>query len=193
MHLSQQVGLVGEAGRIIVFETRDEALEWMENHILALFDWTSNDDQPPLNLSEIELLSELDAATIEKLRECVHEASLKEGEYLFRRGDTGDEIYLIRSGEIRILLPLASGKQHHVSTIHRGDFFGEMAFLDNETRSADAVAKTDCEMYWFSRAEFDQRMRSDAGVGLSIFNRLARAVSLRLRQTNSELRALEDR
>jgi SulP family sulfate permease len=112
---------------------------------------------------------------------------------VFERGDTGDEIYLIRKGVVRILLPLVSGKKHHVSTFHRGDFFGEMAFLDYEARSADAVAKTDCHLYWLSKSEFDKQTGSDSMVGMHVYNRLARAVSLRLRQTNSELRALEDR
>jgi SulP family sulfate permease len=189
----EKVGLTGQEGLIKVFETRDEALEWMENSVLALRDWESDDDRPPLDLGEIELLSELDEDTIDRLRTCTHELNITAGGSVFRKGDTGDEIYLIRRGEVRILLPLVGEQKHHVATFHRGDFFGEMAFLDYETRSADAEAKTDCRLYWLSRKEFDQHAASDPLLGMQTFTRLARAVSLRLRQTNSELRALEER
>jgi len=108
-------------------------------------------------------------------------------------GDEGDEVFLIRSGVVRILLPLIGGKRHHLATFGRGDFFGEMAFLDKGTRTADAEARTDCEVYVLSRREFNIQVRSDAVLGTRVFARLARAVSLRLRQTDAELRTVEDR
>ena len=80
-----------------------------------------------------------------------------------------------------------------MATFARGDFFGEMAFLDRDVRSADAVAKTDCELYVLSRQEFNTRMESKSGIEARLFERIARAISLRLRQTNSELRTIEDR
>jgi SulP family sulfate permease len=188
-----QVGLVGEEGRILVFETRDEGLEWMENRILEAQGWISGSETHALDLSEIELLVDLDEKTIKKLRECMHEIDVEAGKKVFQRGDEGDDIYLIRKGIVRVLLPLSSGKKHHIATFHRGNFFGEMAFMDRDVRSADAEAKTDCKLYKLSRSEFDEYVDSNAVVGVKVFSRLARAVSLRLRQTNIELRALEER
>ena len=189
----KQVGLVGEEGRILVFETRDEGLEWMENRILEAHDWISGSETHTLDLREIELLEDLDEKTLKKLHDCVHEIDVEAGHKVFQRGDEGDELYMIRKGTVRILLPLSGGKKHHISTFHRGNFFGEMAFMDRDVRSADAEAKTDCKLYKLSRKEFDEYADSNAVVGLRVYSRLARAVSLRLRQTNSELRALEDR
>jgi len=188
-----QVGLVGEQGRILVFETRDEGLEWMENRILESHDWISGSETHALVLNEIELLEDLDEKSIKKLHDCVHELDVEAGHKVFQRGDQGDEIYLIRKGTVRVLLPLSGGKKHHIATFQRGNFFGEMAFLDREVRSADAEAKTDCKLYRISRQEFEEYVDSNPVLGVRVYNRLARAVSLRLRQTNSELRALEDR
>ena len=189
-----RVGLVGERGKgIRIFETRDEALEWMENQILAEAGLTKESEESILDLREIELLREFDNTTFDELRECVHEWSVPAGEKIFKHGDGGDEIFLIRRGIIRILLPLKHGKQHHLATFKRGDYFGEMAFLDEGIRSADAEAKTDCELYVLSRKEFNTRVYKDAVLGVRIFARIALAVSLRLRQTDSELRAIEDR
>ena len=92
-----------------------------------------------------------------------------------------------------MLLPLSGGKRHHLSTFGRGDFFGELAFLDKGTRSADAEALTDCELYALSRREFDAFSHSHPDLGVRVFARLARAVSFRLRQTDVELRAMEER
>jgi sulfate permease, SulP family len=189
-----RVGLVGEKGKkISIFETRDEALEWMEDRILAEADLTKQGEQPILDLREIELLRKFDDTTIDELRECIHERTVPAGGEIFKHGDGGDEIFLIRRGVIRILLPLKRGKIHHLATFRRGDYFGEMAFLDKGLRSADAVAKTDCELYVLSRKEFNAEVYKDTVLGVRIFARLALAVSLRLRQTDNELRAIEDR
>ena len=147
-----RVGLVGERGKgIRIFETRDEALEWMENRILAVAGLTKESEESILDPREIELLREVDNTTIVELRECVHEWSVPAGEKIFKHGDGGDEIFLIQRGIIRILLPLKHGKQHHLATFKRGDYFGEMAFLDKGIRSADAEAKMYCELYYRER------------------------------------------
>lgn len=189
-----QVGLVGAPGAgIQIFDTRDEALEWMENHILEQYGWHGADDDRPLDLSEIELLRDMDGEAVNQLRRCFHGVSVKAGDRVFSRGDQGDQMYLIRSGVVRILLPLSSGKHHHLATVGRGDYFGEMAFLDKGTRTADAIARTDCELYELSRRELNEYVHANVVLGVRVFARLARAVSLRLRQTDTELRAIEER
>ncbi len=189
-----RVGLVGEKGQgISIFETRDEALEWMENKIIAEAGLARESETSILDLGEIELLREFDNSTIDELRKCIHEKTVAAGEKIFKHGDEGDEIFLIRRGIIRIILPLKRGKIHHLATFRHGDYFGEMAFLDKGLRSADAEAKTNCELYVLSREEFNARVYKDAVLGVRIFARLALAVSLRLRQTDNELRAVEDR
>jgi len=188
------VGLVGERGKgISIFEASDEGLEWMENRILTEAGLTREGEESVLDLREIELLREFDNTTIDELRECVHERTVPAGEKIFKHSDEGDEIFLIRRGIVRILLPLKRGKIYHLATFVRGDYFGEMAFLVKGLRSADAEAKTDCEFYTLSREAFNAQVYKDAVLGVRIFARLALAVSLRLRQTDSDLRAIEDR
>jgi SulP family sulfate permease len=191
-----KVGLVkkdNHSGGIHIFETRDEALEWMENHILAKAGWVAAPEEQALDLAEIELLRETDEQTISALRRCIHERSVKKGEKIFAMGDSGDEIFLIRRGIIQIFLPLKTGQHHHIATFCRGDYFGEMSFLDYRQRSADAIAKTDCDLYALSREEFNAQVYVDSVLGVRIFARVARAISLRLRQTDIELSALEER
>lgn len=186
------VGLLDEGG-VLIFESRDEGLEWMENRILEASGWQEKTDETLLDLSEIEVLREMDEATINALRLCSQERNVRAGEEVFTVGDSGDEIFLIRRGSVRILLPLKSGKYHLLATISRGDYFGEMAFLDYQKRSANAVAKTDCQLYALSRKKFNIHVYDNAILGVKVYARIARALSKRLRQTDSELSMLEDR
>ncbi len=186
------VGLLDEGG-VQLFEMRDDALEWMENRLLEASGWTEKADETSLEFKDIEILREMDEKTITALRQCVQERTVHAGEAVFTVGDSGDEIFMIRRGIVRILLPLKGGKYHHLATFSRGDYFGEMAFLDCKQRSANAIAKTECELYVLSRKKFNIRVYDNAVLGARVFARLASALSLRLRQTDSELSVLEDR
>jgi SulP family sulfate permease len=188
------VGLIKKhGGRIRIFEVRDEALEWMENKILKHAGYTPPPEQKTLDLSEIELLRGADLETIMALRDCVYERDVTAGEKIFCAGDEGDEIFLIRRGIVQIFLPLKSGQHHHLATFTRGDYFGEMAFLDHRQRSADALAKTDCALYSLSKEEFKRQVYNNPELGMHVFARIAKAISLRLRQADIELSSLEDR
>lgn len=186
------VGLLNNEG-IHIFETRDEGIEWMENHILHAWGWIEKPDELLFELDDIEALRNMDEATINALRECVYQRTVSAGEAVFSVGDDGDELFLIRRGTVRILLPLKGDKYHHVATFSRGDYFGEMGFIDYQQRSANAVAKTDCELYVLSRKKFNIRVYDNAVLGVRVFARIAKAISSRLRQTDNELSALEER
>lgn len=188
-----RLDLVGNENGIRVFASREDALEWMEHRILSLAGWQQPDERHPLDIAEIELFAELDHDSLAALRECVGTRSVKSGEHLFRRGDEGDDLFLVRSGVVRVLLPLPGGQRHHLATFGRGNFCGEMNFIDKGIRSADAEARTGCELYVLSRQAFNARSRENPVLGVLVFARLARALSLRLRQVDAELRAVEER
>jgi sulfate permease, SulP family len=188
-----RIGLVGDHGAVRVFETRDSALEWMEDRILERAGLGSAAGDEPLDLGETALFADLDSDALAELRACIEERAVAAGQAVFRRGDVGDEIFILRQGSVRILLPLPGGAQHHIATFGRGDFFGDMAFLDRGTRSADAIANGDCALYVLSRAEFDRRAADRPALAAMVFARLARVASERLRQADAELTAVEDR
>lgn len=66
--------------------------------------------------------------------------SLEAGEVLFREGDAGDFLYLVGSGSVEISQLRPDGRHEALATMKQGTFFGEMALLDGEPRSATAVA-----------------------------------------------------
>jgi len=189
----KQLGLESSREGIEVFDTRDSAIEWMENRVLEAAGWTGEEDEQPLALGEIEIFSELDAVTIADLAGAVREISFPPRGRICSRGDTGDEIFFVRRGRVEALLPLEGGKRHHLATFCQGDFFGEMAFLDREPRSADVSAVTATDLYSLSRERFDALVKTNPALGGRVFEQLAYAVSKRLRVADTELRVLEER
>ena len=192
-HYMEQLDLARSGRGIRVFDTRDGAIEWMEDQILEAAGWTPEEEGPPLGLGEIEIFSEFDAATIAELTGAVKEISVTAGGRICSRGDQGDEIFLVRRGRVRALLPLEGGKRHHLATFCPGDFFGEMAFLDRERRSADVEAATAADLYVLSRERFDALVKTNPALGGRVFEQLAFALSKRLRAADTELRVLEER
>jgi SulP family sulfate permease len=127
------------------------------------------------------------------LAACMGEMSIAQGEKVVSQGDAGDEIFLVRRGCVRIMLPLERGKRHHLATIGHGNFFGELSFLDRHVRSADVEAKVPTDLYVLSRARFNVQSRSNPAIGVQVFARMASAIAERLRQTDAELQALQER
>jgi len=192
-HYLVQLGVVGERGGVMISETLDSALEWIEERILEGEGVTKKSEEQLLDMKDFELFHGFDEQTLGKLADCVCDLSVPQGDKLFSEGEQGDEIFLVRRGSVRILLPLEGGKRHHIATFERGDFFGELSFLDRGVRSADAEAKVLTDLYILSRSRFDEQIHSDAAVGVQVFARLALAIADRLRQTDAELQALEER
>ena len=191
-HYMAELGLA-RSGGIRIFETRDSAIEWMEERILASAEWTPEEEGPPLNLDEIEIFKHLDAEAIAKLSVAAETISFPAGGRICSQGEKGSQIYLVRRGRVNALLQLGGGKRHHLATFCRGDFFGEMAFLDRRSRSADAEAATATDLYVLSRDRFDALLKLDPVLGGRVFEKLSVALSTRLRLADTELRALEDR
>ena len=189
----EELGLLKEGNGVVIWETMDAGLEWMEQQILRLHGVANQASQPAISLSEISYFRQFDETTISALERCMTRVSLDAGAKVFSKGDSGDEVFFVRKGSVRVLLPLETGKHHHLITISSGGIFGEMAFLDHATRNVDAVAKEPVHLYGLSRSKFNDYSRSDAAVGAQLFARIALAIAQKLKDVNKELRLLEER
>jgi SulP family sulfate permease len=189
-----QLGVVRQGGGgIMVSETLDSALEWMEDRILEAYNMAQEDSAQPLELKDFELFRKFDEKTLKGLAACVTEMSVPQGQKVVSQGDPGDKIYLVRRGSVRILLPLKGNTQYHLATIGQGDFFGELSFIDGSIRSADVEAKVQTDLFVLSRSRLNEQSHADPVFGVQVFARLAQAVGKRLRHTDAELQALEER
>ncbi|MDA8258822.1 MAG: SulP family inorganic anion transporter [Betaproteobacteria bacterium] len=185
-----QVGLLHSDSPVRVFPTLDDALEWVEDRVIHETMCLVN-EEASLELHEVELFAGRKEQTLAALEQCMEKRSVAKGETIFLRGDSGDELFLIRRGAVRLVLPLSERQTHHLGTFGRGAFFGEMAFLDGAVRSADAVAFVDTELYVLSRRAFDVFAEDHKKLGLRLMEGIASVLASRLRYTNAELRVLE--
>lgn len=184
------IGLVREESPVRVFNELDDALEWVEDRIL-LEAGVEQTEAMALELAQFEIFKNRKEATLAALDACMERRSFKAGEKIFSIGDTGDELFLIRRGLVRIMLPIGAQQSHHLSTFGQGGFFGEMAFLDGAARSADAIAFTDTDLFVLPRKVFDKISEEHKKTAIRLLESLASALAARLRYANAEISALE--
>lgn len=185
-----ELGLVRPESPVRLFAEVHEAIEWVEDRIIEDAK-LARDQETLLELRELELFKGRKAETLAALELCMETKIYRAGEKIVGVGDVGDELFLIRQGLVRIMLPLADGRSRHLGTFGRGAFFGEMSFLDGEARSADAIAYTDATIAMLSRKRFDELADEHRKVALNLMEGIASVLAGRLRHTNSELRTLE--
>jgi len=107
------------------------------------------------------------------------------GEHIFHQGDLGTEMFIIQDGIVNIIKTLG-GSQHVLSRLEKGDFFGEMAVLENVPRSADALAVTEVKVVIINGTRFDEMLRKNPEIAV----RIIRKYSKRLREANTLLERL---
>lgn len=188
----KQLDIVNPKDGVLVFETLDSALEWMEDEILSAHGIVEHEDTI-FRLTELPVFTSFGPEVLKRLEGCLREVDYKAGEKVFSAGDSGDELFFVMRGAVAFFLPLEGGKRHHLDTASSGSLFGEVAFLDKTVRSADAIAKTDCKLTALSRNAFDNTFADRPDVLAGAYASLALLLAVRLRQTGKQLQALEER
>ena len=105
--------------------------------------------------------------------------SFEAGARIFSEGDLGTEMYIVAEGEVHICKRLGA-ETHVLSRLEKGDFFGEMAVLENAARTADAVANSDVKLILINGSQFDEMIRKNPEIAVRIMRKYAR----RLREAN---------
>jgi len=137
-------------------------------------------------LREVPLFESLDDSAAKQLCELLETLDCEAQKVLFRAGDVGDAMYLIERGKVRICVQATDGHEVTLTELGRGDFFGEMALLeDGQRRSANAVVAEDARLAVLSREHFlSFIMGGNPNVALEMLTALAN----RLRHTDELLR-----
>jgi len=89
----------------------------------------------------------------------------RRNEVIFHQGDAGDSLHIIASGSVKIVLPSAEGDEAIIATLHPPDFFGELALLDGQPRSATATAIEPTETLLLSRSVFMELLNAHTELG----------------------------
>jgi pSer/pThr/pTyr-binding forkhead associated (FHA) protein len=97
------------------------------------------------------------------------------GDIIFSEGEIGTEMYILQSGTVELLKEIG-GETRVLSTLEKGDFFGEMSVLEDLPRTASARAKTDVELVRINGATFDAMLKSNTEIAVRMLRKLSRRV-----------------
>jgi signal transduction histidine kinase len=111
-----------------------------------------------------------------------HRRRFAAGEVVFTAGDPGDGLYIVELGRVQISAVVGNGQSRVLATIGEGDFFGEMAALDDAPRSATATAVDETETFFLVRAEFLNLLASNPQLAFALVHEF----SLRMRAFNQK-------
>lgn len=135
-------------------------------------------------LASISLFGQLSPGELGIIDGLLHHREYLAGEIVFDQGEEGQAIYIIYEGEISIDLQ-GLGEVGHIATLAAGDFFGDMALLDNLPRAARAKAHTPAKLAVFFRNDFMALMDTHARIASKIALQIAREMGRRLRLVHS--------
>jgi CRP/FNR family transcriptional regulator, cyclic AMP receptor protein len=129
------------------------------------------------------LFREFPPAVIEHLGTYITRRSVRRGTTIFAKGDPATALMAVLWGSVKISVPTSGGHDAVLNIIDPGQVFGEIALLDGQPRTADAVAMTDCELMVIARRDFIPFLRSEPDVALKLIESLC----ARIRRTSEQV------
>jgi SulP family sulfate permease len=178
-----EASMAGSALSLEFAATTDEALEGAEDRLLAKLTLTGSDR---LTLDQTLLARGLDAAELAVLQAELTQLAVPRGAALFRAGDPGDAIYVSVHGEIGVHL---AGSTRRLASFAPGVMVGEMAVLEGQRRSADAVAETDLVVLRLSAEAFERLRAAQPALAAKLLHNISLYLAGRLRGLTAELAA----
>jgi CRP/FNR family cyclic AMP-dependent transcriptional regulator len=138
------------------------------------------------SLKSIPLFKELTKRDLSSLINIIHNRTYVTGEIIFHQGDPGIGLYIIREGEVEIQRENDQKVKKSLATFSKGDFFGELALVDGETRSASALAKTASRVSVIFKPDLDEFIEKYPRKGIKILTGISSIIALRLRKLNED-------
>jgi len=142
------------------------------------------DDQELLRT--VPIFAELSEADIASLARLTSRRTCPKDTVVFFENEEGDSFFCIVDGRIKVTILGDDGREVILSVLGRGDFFGEMALLDNEPRSATAIAVEDTELLSLHRNDFQTVLTDNR----TIMSALIKILTSRLRRANHQISTL---
>lgn len=139
-------------------------------------------------LKETDLFDNLTEVQLKRIVQLAQRKEYKAGEVLFTEGTSSDAMYIIEKGQVKITKSLGPDKEKTLNVLGDGDFFGEMAFLDQASRSATAKTMTDSVIWDVSSERFNKTlMATEPQIAVKILCKIIKILSKRLRDTDEEV------
>jgi CRP/FNR family transcriptional regulator, cyclic AMP receptor protein len=138
-------------------------------------------------LKKVYLFESLSVHELEKIEKISRMEAFGKDSMIFKEGEPGDRCYVITNGDVRISKFIPNIGEEALAVLKPGDFFGEMALIDNFPRSAHAIANTDVAVLAISKTDLDKILIMDRELGYKLLWAFTKTLSKRLRETNEKL------
>jgi CRP-like cAMP-binding protein len=137
-------------------------------------------------LAGSRLFAALPAPALTTLAASMTERQADAGQAIFLQGDPGSALFALRAGQVRIVVGGADGREHVLRTAGPGDIFGEVAVLDGQPRTADAIAATNCRLLVMERRRLLALLEQEPALAITLLTVLCE----RLRSTSTQVEGL---
>ena len=137
-------------------------------------------------LNKISLFSGLSEPDLEAITKLAVMRNFPKNTMILCEGDHSDSLNVILSGKVKVFLSDDEGKEVTLNVQEEGEYFGELALLDNAPRSASVVTLETTKLAVISKPAFEECMRKNPGISLKVSQGLAR----RLRELSENVRSL---
>lgn len=130
-----------------------------------------------------------DPGAMDTIAELFRTISCRKGRDVLTEGEFGDELYIIKNGTVEVRKRTLHGDTYTVTHLsaEQNIFFGEVALLDPDKRSATVTCTTDCEFYVLTREKFVEMGDKNPALGLNVTRELLRIICNRLRKANADI------
>jgi CRP/FNR family cyclic AMP-dependent transcriptional regulator len=129
-------------------------------------------------LRDIPLFSCLGEEEISYLESVAHRRTYPKNAVLISEGDEGDQLYVIRRGKIKVVVTDDAGRELVINHLGPGDYFGEMALIDGESRSATIVTTEPTQVLALRRDDFQKLLTLHPALMLDLLKVMARKVRI---------------
>lgn len=156
-----------------------------------IFKKKNGDDEGILTtLRLVPLFADMSNGELREFEKLIHRRTFKANETIFWEGEPGVGMYVIQRGAVAIFKHAPGEGREELATLRNGEFFGELALLDESPRSATAVAKEPSDIIGLFRPDLFELLERKPRLGNKFLFQLASIVGERLKHTNSEIQAL---
>ncbi len=142
-------------------------------------------------LKSIDIFSNLKIKEIKRLERTLHTRTYRKDEVIFNEGEPGAALYILREGEVEIIINYTTSAPITLTKLTNGMFFGEIALFDETARSATVVASKECEIIALSKPDFILFSKKEPAIGINIVMKLGKILSIRLKATNKQIQELK--
>lgn len=123
--------------------------------------------EPLQLLQKVPLFMTLSSEILNELVAMIHPHSIEAGSMIIEQGDSGDSLYLIARGVVRVTHHI-DGEEQELGTLMAGDFFGEMALMHHENRTASIRTVSPCLLYELKGHDFDQFLQRQPQIAATL-------------------------